>query len=328
MLRTRVTELLKIKYPIIQGGMQWIANAELAAAVSNAGGLGIINSGVFADKEYLRAEIKKAKQLTKQPFGVNISLFPTRNPRDNEGFIKVVAEENLNVVETSGRSPEKIIDICKNNNIKVIHKVTAVRHAQKAEEAGCDAVIIDGFECAGHPGENDNTSLILIPLTADAVKIPVIAAGGFGDGRGLMAALALGAEAILMGTRFMMTWESPLHIAFKEHLAINGAETDTALIMRSLKNTSRVLNNDAAKEIVRLETGAGNYENLLHIINGRRGKQIQENADIQGSLLPCGQVIGLIHDISAVHEVIKQIVSDALKIQRKLATIDNAEKHL
>ena len=239
MFETRVTELFGIKYPIIQGGLLWLARAELVAAVCNAGGLGILSSFTFPTPGGLAEEIAKTKSLTDKPFGVNIPLVPMIRPVNIEEYFNVVIDGGVKVVETAGRSPEPFMERLKGAGVKVIHKVTAVRFARTAQRIGCDAVIIDGFECAGHPGEEDVTSLILIPLTTDAVDIPVIAAGGFGDGRGFVAALALGAEAVLMGTRFMATQECLVHPKVREWL-LQATERDTMLVQRSLANSARV----------------------------------------------------------------------------------------
>ncbi len=319
MLDTRITKLYGIKYPIIQGGMQWIARAELAAAVSNAGGLGIISAGSFEKKEQLREEIQKAKQLTDKPFGINISLFPAIKPPDIDGYIDVIAEEGVRIVETAGRSPEQYMPRFKQYNIKVMHKVTSVKFALKAQEVGCDAVIMDGCECAGHPGEEDLTSMILIPLAADALKIPVIAAGGFADGRGLIAALALGAEGIMMGTRFAVSQEAPLHRNIKEHLANHVKETDTMYILRSFKNTARVMKNEVAFQIAQMEARGAKIEEIFPLVTGRKGRELLETGNKDAGTLVCGQCIGLIKDIPTVKEIIDKMVADADGVRAKLA---------
>lgn len=319
MFETRITKMLGIKYPIIQGGMQWLARAELAAAVSNAGGLGIVAAGTFPTKEELRDEIRKAKKLTDKPFGVNISLFPAIRPPDIDGYIDVLGEEGISVVETAGRNPEPYMAHFKQKNIKVIHKVTAVRFALKAQQAGCDAVIIDGCECAGHPGEDDVSSLILVPLTADALEVPVIAAGGFGDGRGLVAALALGAEGILMGTRFMLSQEAPMHPAVKEHLVKNVNETDTMFIMRSFKNTARVIKNQVAQKVAAMEAQGASIEEVIPLVAGRRGLELYERGDINAGIVACGMVAGLIKEVPTVQEIIDKMIADGVKVKAKLA---------
>ena len=312
MLKTRVTELLGIEYPIIQGGMQWVATAELASAVSNAGGLGIISALSF-DPEGLRQEILKARELTDKPFGVNLTFLPTLKPINYEDYIKVIIEEQVKIVETAGRNPEPYMKYFKDNGIKVIHKCTAVRFAKKAQEIGCDIVSIDGFECAGHPGEEDVTSLVLVPATVDAVDIPVIASGGFGDGRGLVAALALGAEGINMGTRFLATKEAPVHENIKRWL-IEATERDTVLILRSLRNTARVLRNSVAEKVLQLEAEGAGIEKIGPLVSGLKGKEMLVTGDREKGILACGQVVGLIKDIPSVKELIERVVNEAKEI--------------
>jgi nitronate monooxygenase len=319
MFTTRVTQLLGIKYPIIQGGMLWLSRAELVAAVSNAGGLGILSALTFPSPQELAEEIRKTRRLTDQPFGVNITLLPTLRPINIDAYIDAVIDEGVKVVETAGRSPEQYMEKFKKGGIKVMHKCTAVRFARTAERVGCDAVIIDGFECAGHPGEEDVTSLILIPLTADAIKIPVIAAGGFGDARGFIAALALGAEGVLMGTRFMATQESPVHPKVKEWL-VKAAERDTMLVQRSLRNTERVLRNAVSEKVAEMEQRGAQLEELAPFLSGLRGRELLESGDLDKGLLACGQVVGLIRHIPTVKEVIDQIISDAIEIRRRLTS--------
>lgn len=315
--KTKVTELLGIRYPLLQGGMFRLSRAKLTAAVSNAGGLGILSAATFPEKEQLRAEIRKTRKLTPNPFGVNIPLFPALKPLDIEGVIEVLAGEGVKVVETAGRSPEEYMPLFKERGILVIHKVTAVRFARKAERIGCDMVIIDGFECAGHPGEEDVTSLVLLPITVDALSVPVIAAGGFADGRGLVAALALGAEAVLMGTRFMVSQESPMHPKVKEHLT-GLSETETVLVLRSLRNSARVIRNTVAEQVVALESEGATIEELFPLVSGARGKELQETGDLERGLLHCGQAVGLISDIPTVKEIVEQIIKEAKAVLEKL----------
>jgi nitronate monooxygenase len=316
MFKTRVTELFGIKYPIIQGGMQWVARAELAAAVSNAGGLGILSALTFPTPEELAAEIRKARGLTDKPFGVNVTFLPTLRPVNIDGYIDVIIEEGVKIVETAGRNPEPYMERFKSAGIKVIHKCTAVRFARTAERVGCDVVSIDGFECAGHPGEEDITSLILIPLTVDAVKIPVVASGGFGDARGFVAALALGAEGVNMGTRFMATQEAPVHPKVKELLVLS-SERDTMLILRSLRNTARVFRNPVAEKVAEMEKNGASIEELAPLISGQAGKEVLETGETDRGILTCGQVIGLIRDIPTVKELIENIISEAKEIIEK-----------
>ena len=312
-MKTRITELFGVDYPIIQGGMMWVSRAELVAAVSNAGGLGILSALTFPSPEELAAEIKRTRELTDKTFGVNITLLPPLRPKDIDGYFDVVIKGGIKVVETAGRSPEPYMERLKVAGVKVIHKCTAVRFARKAERIGCDAVSIDGFECAGFPGEEDITSLILIPLTADALEIPVVASGGFGDGRGLVAALALGAEGVNMGTRFMATQESPIHARVKEWL-VQASERDTVLLLRSLRNTERILRNPAAEKVLEMEKQGATLEELAPFITGKEGEKLLETGDLDKGLLGVGQVVGLIHDIPTVKQLIDGIVHEAEEV--------------
>ena len=318
MFRTRITKLFDIKYPIIQGGMLWLSRAELVAAVSNAGGLGILTAFTFPTPAELAAEIEKTRALTNKPFGVNITLLPTLRPVDIDGYLNTVINSGIKIVETAGRSPEPYMERLKAAGVKVIHKCTAVRFARTAQRIGCAAVSIDGFECAGHPGEEDVTSLILIPLTADAVEIPVIASGGFGDGRGLVAALALGAEAVNMGTRFMATKEAPGHARVKE-LLITASERDTVLLLRSFRNTMRALRNPTAEKVLELEKQGTDIHQLESLISGRAGLKLLESGDIDNGLLSVGQVVGLVHDIPTVKELIDRIIKEAEEVVSNIA---------
>ncbi len=318
MLKTRVTELFNIKYPIIQGGMMWVSRAELVGAVSNAGGLGILTALTFSSPEELVAEIRKTKEITDKPFGVNFTFLPTLRQINYEEYIDAALGEGVRIVETAGRSPEPYMPRLKAAGVKVIHKCTAVRFARTAQRIGCDAVSIDGFECAGHPGEEDVTSLILIPLTADAVEIPVIASGGFADGRGLVAALALGAEGMNMGTRFLVTQESPVHPQVKQFL-VQSSERDTMLVQRSLRNTARVLKNKVAEKVSQMEKEGATLEQLAPLISGQKEKEIFETGEIERGLLHCGQVVGHIRDIPTVKELIEKIISEAEEIMSRMS---------
>jgi nitronate monooxygenase len=318
MFKTRITDLFRIEYPIIQGGMMWISRAALVAAVSNAGGLGILTAFTFPDLKDLVAEIKRTRELTDKPFGVNITLLPTLRPVDIDAYVDTIINSGVRIVETAGRSPEPYMERLKAADVKVIHKCTAVRFARTAQRIGCDAVSIDGFECAGHPGEEDVTSLVLIPLTADAVGIPVIASGGFGDGRGLVAALALGAEAVNMGTRFMATKEAPGHARVKE-LLIAASERDTTLLLRSFRNTMRVLRTPTAEKVLELEKQGADIHQLEALISGRAGLGLIESGDVDNGLLSVGQVAGLVHDIPTVKELIDRIVKEAKGVASDLA---------
>lgn len=313
MFKTRVTELLGIEYPITQGGMMWLSRAELAAAVSNAGCLGIITAFTFPTPEELAAEIEKTRGLTDKPFGVNITLLPTLRPIDIDGYFDVIVKTGVKVVETAGRNPEPYMERLKAAGVKVIHKCTAVRFARKAQQIGCDIVSIDGCECAGNPGLEDVTSLILIPRAADALEIPVIASGGFGDGRGLVAALSLGAEGINMGTRFMATQESPAHPKIKERM-VQATEVDTMLVLRSLNNTERVIRNATAEKVLEMENQGATIEELAPLISGKEGFKALETGELDKGLLSSGQVVGLVRDIPTVKELIGRIIQEAEEV--------------
>jgi NAD(P)H-dependent flavin oxidoreductase YrpB (nitropropane dioxygenase family) len=317
--KTKITEMFNIEYPIIQGGMQWVARAELASAVSNAGGLGILTSLTFSSPQELAAEIKKTRGLTTRPFGVNITLIPTLRPVNYDAYVDVILQEGVKIVETAGRSPELYIKLLKTAGVKVIHKCTAARFARTAQRIGCDAVSIDGFECAGHPGEEDVTSLVLIPIAADSVDIPVIASGGFGDGRGLVAALALGASAINMGTRFLATQEAPVHYAVKERL-VQLSERDTMLVERSLRNTARVMRNAAAEKVSKMEKHEATLEELAPFISGQKGLEVYQTGDLDRGLVACGQVVGLIRHIPTVKQLIEDIIHEAEDIMSRFTT--------
>jgi NADH:quinone reductase (non-electrogenic) len=317
MFKTKITELFQIEYPIIKGGMLWLSTAELAAAVSSAGGLGIISAASFDTREKFQAELRKARTLTDKPIGVNLPLFPAIKPINIDEYIQTIADEGVTIVETAGRNPEPHMESLKKHGIKVMHKTTAVRYALKAESVGCDAVIIDGFECGGHPGEEDITSLVLIPLAASALKIPVIAAGGIGNGSGLAAALALGAEAVLMGTRFMLSREAPMHENIKKHL-LGLQETDTVLILRSLGNSIRVIRNEVSEEILRLESNGAGIDEIIKLAQGTRGQEMMESGNISAGILACGQVIGLCNDIPSVKDLMQNIMREAAAASKRL----------
>lgn len=304
MFKTRVTEILDIEYPIIQGGMQWVARAELVSAVSNAGGLGILSALTFPSPEELAAEIRKTRELTDKPFGVNLSFLPTLRPVNYAAYIDAILQEGVKIVETAGRSPEPYMERLKVAGAKVIHKCTSVRFARTAQRIGCSVVSMDGFECAGHPGEEDVTSLILIPQTVDSVDIPVIASGGFGDGRGLVAALALGASGVNMGTRFLASQEAPIHPRVKEWL-VKSSERDTMLVMRSLRNTERVLRNATAEKVSEMEKQGATLEELAPLLSGEKELEVFKTGELDRGLVASGQVVGLIHDIPTVKEVIR-----------------------
>lgn len=318
MFKTRITEMLGIEYPIIQGGMQWLSVAELVSAVSEAGGLGLITAASFPDPEDLRDEIQKTKTLTQKPFGVNISMLPVLMEGDiTKRYVKVIVEENIPVVETSGRNPEPLIPALKEGGVKIFHKVPAVRFARKAESVGADAVTIVGFECGGHPGMDDVTSMILIPRAAENLDIPVIAGGGIADSRGFMAALALGAEAVVMGTRFLATKECPAHANFKEWL-VEAQETDTMMIERSIRNAVRVIRNETAEKVLEMEEKGATLDELIVYISGKVNREAWMSGDLDGATIACGQNVGLIHDVKTVKEVIDDIVNGAREIAGRL----------
>jgi len=314
MLKTPITEMFGIERPIVQGGLMWIARSELAAAVGNAGGIGFMTALTFDEPEGLRAEIRKCREMTDKPIGVNLTFLPTFRPPDYPAYINVCIEEGIKFIETAGRNPEPYLEQIKSGGIKVVHKCTSVRHALKAEKIGCDAVSIDGFEAAGHPGEDDVTSLILIPLTRDALSIPIIASGGFGDGRGLVAALGLGADAMNMGTRFVATQEAPVHPNVKQAYVDHG-ERDTRLIMRTLRNTERVLHNPIVAKVLEIESkGDTKIEDIAPYVSGMEGKQMLENGEMEKGVLAAGQSTGLVRDIPTCKELLDRIMAEAEEI--------------
>jgi len=317
MFKTRITELFGIKYPIIAGGMHLLSRAELVAAVSNAGGLGILASTTFGTKEELREEIRKTKSLTNKPFGVNLNLFPMMRQRSIEEDIELFIDEGVEIVESSGASPEPYVPRLKEAGIKIIHKVPAVRFAQKAESVGVDAVTIVGFECAGHPGMDDVTSLILIPLTVDALKIPVAAGGGFCDARSFVAALALGADGVVMGTRFVATHECIAHPKIKEWM-LKAKETDTTLIDRSIGLPMRVIKNKPAEKALEMDKRGASLEELLTVISGALGRKAWLEGDIDAGVVSLGMVVGRIHEIVSVKEAIDGIIEEAKAICKRL----------
>ncbi|MGQ9824733.1 MAG: NAD(P)H-dependent flavin oxidoreductase [Desulfotomaculales bacterium] len=320
-IKTRITEMLGIRYPIIQGGMQWISRAELAAAVSNAGGLGIISAATHKTKKDLQNEIRKTRELTDRPFGVNISMLPEMTADDlTPVYVETVIEERVPVVETSGRSPEPFIRHLKEAGIRLFHKVPSVRFAKKAQSIGADAVIIVGFECGGHPGMDDVTTFILAPRAAESLSIPVIAGGGIADARGFVAALALGAEGVVMGTRFVATKECIAHQNFKEWI-VQANETDTTLILRSIRNAARVMRNAAAQKTLEMEARGASIEELLTVVGGQIGRKALLEGDTDGGTFAIGQAIGLIHEIKTVAEVVEEIVRGAEEIYARLGKI-------
>jgi len=310
-LKTRVTEQLGIRYPIIQGGMQWVGTAEMASAVSNAGGLGILTALTQPTPQALADEIVRCRSMTDKPFGVNITILPAIKPPPYEEYMAAVIDSGIKIVETAGNSPKTFVEKFKAAGILIVHKCTTVRHAISAERYGVDMVSIDGFECAGHPGEDDIPGLVLIPIAAKALKIPVIASGGIGDGRGMAAALVLGAEGVNMGTRFMTTREAPIHDNIKRAL-IAGSERDTNLIFRTLKNTARVFKNAISDEVVRLERREGGCEfaEVRPLVVGERGKRMFAEGEIDGGIVSAGMVIGLLDDIPTCAELLERMVTE------------------
>ena len=311
MLKTRFTEMFGIEHPIVQGGMQWVGRAELVAAVANAGALGFITALTQPTPDDLRREIARCREMTDKPFGVNLTILPALKPPPYAEYRQAIVESGVRIVETAGNNPQEHIAELKKHGVKVIHKCTSVCHALKAERIGADAISIDGFECAGHPGEDDTPGLVLIPAAADQVKIPMIASGGFGDARGLVAALSLGAEGINMGTRFMCTVESPIHQRIKEQIVAND-ERATELIFRTLRNTSRVASNAVSREVVTIERkGGATIDDLKHLVAGQRGRVVYETGDPEYGIWSAGMVQGLIHDIPTCAELVSRIVREA-----------------
>ena len=313
MIRTRVTKMFGIEHPVIQGGMQWVGRAELTSAVADAGALGFLTALTQPTSEDLAREIARCRSLTDRTFGVNLTFLPAVNPPPYDEYLAVVIEAGVPVVETAGRSPEPFMPALKRAGIRVIHKCTSVAHACTAERLGVDAVSIDGFECAGHPGESDVPSLVLVPAAASAVKIPVIASGGFADGRGLAAALALGAEAVSMGTRFVATREAPVHDRVKERL-VAARETDTGLIMRQLRNSWRVAANSVSIEVNRRLAEGADFEGVRELVVGTRGRTVFETGDVEAGVWSAGLAQGLIHDVPSVADLVERVVRDAEQI--------------
>jgi len=311
-MKTRITELLGIEHPIIQGGMHHVGLAEMAAAVSNAGGLGIITGLTQGTPEKLAAEIARCKTMTDKPFGVNITFLPSMTPPDYPGLIQAVIDGGVNIVETAGNNPAPYMPALKEAGIKVIHKCTAVRHALKAEKVGCDAVSVDGFECGGHPGEDDIPNFILLPRAADELTIPFVSSGGMADARSLVASLAMGADGMNMGTRFIATKEAPVHENVKAAI-LAASELDTRLVMRPLRNTERVLNNSAVERLLEKEKALGadiKIDDILPEVAGVYPK-IMKEGDMDAGAWSCGMVAGLINDVPSVQELMDRIMSEA-----------------
>lgn len=314
-MKTQITELFGIEHPIIQGGMHYVGFAELASAVSNAGGLGMITGLTQRSSGDLAKEIARCRAMTDKPFGVNLTFLPIVNTPDYPGYIRAIIEGGVKVVETAGNNPQKYLPALHEAGIKVIHKCTSVRHALKAESIGCDAVSVDGFECAGHPGEDDVPNFILLPRAADELKIPFVASGGMADGRSLVAALALGAQGMNMGTRFIATQEAPVHEHVKQAI-VAASELDTRLVMRSLRNTERVLRNRAVERLQEKEHSLGNKLTFQDIAEEVAGvyPRIMQNGEMDAGVWSCGMVAGLIHDIPTVKVLIDRIMAEAHQI--------------
>ena len=320
-MKTRLTELLGIEAPIICGGMMRVGTAELAAAASNAGALGIMTALTLPTPELLKAEIAKCQALTDKPFGVNLTVGVVATHINYDDYVDVICASGVKIVETAGRSPEPFMEKFNAHGIKVIHKCVAVRHALKAEKLGVAAVSIDGFECAGHPGEDDVPGLVLIPAAADKISIPIVASGGIADGRGLAAALALGADGVNMGTRFLATQEAPVHNGVKDAIR-SMKETDTALIFRSFRNTARVYRNDIALKVQEVEMQGGSFDKVHELVSGKNQEKAWSTGDVNAGMLTFGMCGGLIDEIPTCEELVKTIVDDANGIiQERLASM-------
>ena len=317
-MKTRITELFGIEHPIIQGGMHYVGYAELVAAVSNAGGLGIITGLTQPTPEDLEREIARCREMTDKPFAVNLTILPSFRDVPYEEYVRVIVESGVKIAETAGRNPEPFLPAFKGAGIKVIHKCTSVRHALKAERIGCDAASVDGFECAGHPGEDDITNMVLLPRAAEELSIPFVSSGGMADGRSLVASLALGADGMNMGTRFIATQEAPVHDNVKQAL-VDADELQTRLIMRPIRNTERVLNNAATERVLEIEREKGSdvdIEDVRHLVSGEGGRIVLHDGDMDAGVWSCGMVAGLIHDIPTCEELINRIMSEADEIIR------------
>jgi NADH:quinone reductase (non-electrogenic) len=313
MLRTRFTEMFGIEHPITQGGMQWVGRAELVSAVANAGALGFLTALTQPTPEALAKEIERCRSMTDRPFGVNLTILPSINPPPYAEYRQAIVESGVKVVETAGSNPADHMPYFKAHDVKVIHKCTSVRHALKAEAAGVDVVSVDGFECAGHPGEDDIPGLVLLPSAADVIKIPMIASGGIADGRGLAAALALGADGVNMGTRFLCTEEAPVHRAVKEAIVAQTIN-DTQLIFRTLNNTARVSDNSVSRKVVEILDAGGTFPDVRELVAGARGRTVYELGDTEAGIWFVGMVQGLIKDIPTVAQAVGNIVEQAESI--------------
>jgi NAD(P)H-dependent flavin oxidoreductase YrpB (nitropropane dioxygenase family) len=312
-LRTRFTETFGVEHPIAQGGMQWVGRAELVSAVANAGALGFVTALTQPSPEHLLKEIERCRSMTDRPFGVNLTILPSINPPPYAEYRQAIIEGGIKIVETAGYKPQEHVDEFKKNGVKIIHKCTAVRHALSAEQMGVDAISIDGFECAGHPGEDDIPGLVLIPAAASRVKLPMLASGGFGDARGLVAALALGADGINMGTRFCATREAPIHENFKRAL-VEGDERATNLIFRTYRNTARVAKNAISDMVIAIEAEGKPFEEVAGLVKGAKGREGLESGNTEHGIWTAGMVQGIINDIPTVAELIERIIGEAIEI--------------
>jgi NAD(P)H-dependent flavin oxidoreductase YrpB (nitropropane dioxygenase family) len=321
MFKNRFTEMFGVEYPIVQGGMQWVGRAELTSAVASAGALGFLTALTQPTPEALVKEIERCRGMTDKPFGVNLTILPTLVPRPYGEYIDAIISSGIKIVETAGNNPKPFLSKFKDAGIKVIHKCTSVRHGVSAEKVGVDAISMDGFECAGHPGEDDIPNLVLLPAAANVIKIPMIASGGFADGRGLVAALALGCEGINMGTRFMATKEAPIHQKVKEQL-VASSERDTALIFRTMRNTSRVFGNSVARRAIEMELEGKTIQEIGPFVAGARGKVVYETGDLEHGIWSAGTCMGLINDIPSCKELVDRIMREAREIvQARLRTL-------
>lgn len=320
-IKTRITELLGIQHPIVQGGMQWVGRAELAAAVSNAGGLGILTALTQPTPDDLRREIDRCRAMTDRPFGVNLTILPAVTPPPYAEYRKAIIASGVKIVETAGHQPREHVEDLRGHDLIVIHKCTAVRHALSAERMGVSAISIDGFECAGHPGEDDIPGLVLIPAAADKLTVPILASGGFADGRGLAAALALGADGINMGTRFCATVDAPIHDNVKQ-LIVSNDERATNIIFRKFRNTARVAKNSVSDEVVAISAREDSkFGDIAHLVRGANGRVAVETGDIDAGLVWAGQCQGLIHDVPTFAALIDRIVDDAQQRIVRLAQL-------
>jgi nitronate monooxygenase len=311
-MKTRVTEILGVRHPIVQGGMQWVGTADMAAAVSNAGGLGIVTALTFASPEDLRQEIARCRELTDRPFGVNLTILPTIKPVDYSAYAKAIIDSRVAVVETAGSNPRQFIAAFKAAGLVTIHKATSVRHCLTAQKLGIDIVSVDGFECSGHPGEDDVPNFVLLARAAEVLSIPFLASGGIGTGSQLAAALMLGADGINMGTRFVATAEAPVHERVKQAL-VDADERATTLIFRSLRNTARVFSNRVAATVLEVESrpGPAQFEDFADLVSGQRGREVFRSGDIEAGIWTAGPVAGLIHDVPSCAELLERIMADA-----------------